>query len=391
MRLVYLSDARVPSRSSNSMQVMRMCDAFALAGAEVTLFHARPRPEQLPEGFTGNLTSFYGVGDTFKLQAVRPPPRWVAGAAPIDRAVRFISYVSTIHGSVGGGPFLAYGRSFVGCSALVAMRRWASQEACQGIVMEIHDLPRTRAAWRLLGAVDGIVAISEALRARLVRRQPALASRTWVEHDAVDLRAIRPELLDRARARRELGLADAESYLVAYTGRALPGKGVDILLDAARRLPTVRFLVVGRVYDDGYLRVATPNVGFTGFVPPSRVPKYLAAADVLVMPTTDDLPYAEFTSPLKLFEYMASGRPVVSSDLPAVSEVIRHGENALLYSSRDASGLAAAIERVLNDPALGASLAERAWRDVQKYGWNARAERIIDSLKQIRAPTPTPS
>ena len=82
---------------------------------------------------------------------------------------------------------------------------------------------------------------------------------------------------------------------------------------------------------------------FTGFVPPSDIPLYLAAADMLVMPTTPDLAYAAYTSPLKLFEYMASGRPIVASGLASVREVLDDGGNAVLYEANSAEGLAEAV------------------------------------------------
>ena len=125
------------------------------------------------------------------------------------------------------------------------------------------------------------------------------------------------------------------------------------------------------------------NVTLTGFVPPARVPEYLAAADILVMPTTPDLAYAAFTSPLKLFEYMASGRPVVASDIPVIREVLEPGVNALLYPPRDADALATAALRLVHEPGLSAVLAEQAWADVQQYGWQRRAQRILDRITEL--------
>ena len=124
---------------------------------------------------------------------------------------------------------------------------------------------------------------------------------------------------------------------------------------------------------------------FTGFVPPSDIPLYLAAADMLVMPTTPDLAYAAYTSPLKLFEYMASGRPIVASGLASVREVLDDGGNAVLYEADSADGLAEAVGRLVASPTLGRSLAERALQDVARYAWDARARRIIDRIGSLVA------
>ena len=144
--------------------------------------------------------------------------------------------------------------------------------------------------------MDGVVAISDALRSRIIAARPAAAPDVWVEHDGVDLPKHRPSS-DRAEARKRLRLTEPSGPIVLYAGRAIAGKGVDILLRAVRLSRTdVQFIVVGKVYESQYLDYAGPNVKFTGFVPPSQVPDYLAAADVLVLPPTGELPYAAYTS-----------------------------------------------------------------------------------------------
>ena len=97
--------------------------------------------------------------------------------------------------------------------------------------------------------------------------------------------------------------------------------------------------------------------------------------DVAVVPYR---PIADFFfSPMKLFEYMASHTPVVASDLPSTAEVIRDGENGLLYPPGDREALAAALRTLRDDPATGTRLAEQAARDVEDYTWTARARRIL--------------
>jgi len=91
-----------------------------------------------------------------------------------------------------------------------------------------------------------------------------------------------------------------------------------------------------------------------------------------------------FTSPLKLFEAMASGRPVIASDLPSIREILTHDENALLVPPGNAHALAAAIERLLSDSALSARLAARAFEDVKGNSWDRRAEAISSFMESLR-------
>ena len=179
--------------------------------------------------------------------------------------------------------------------------------------------------------------------------------------------------------------------VVGYAGHLYPWKGPDVLIAAIERLPGVRALVVGGLAGEADLervraladRIAPGRVTFAGQVDPPRVAGLLRQADVLVVPNTPGRVSAAYTSPLKLFEYMASGRPIVASDLPALREVLRPDENAVLVEAGDAGSLAAGLARVLGDAALASRLAAQAREDVREWTWARRAERIEALLEAV--------
>jgi glycosyltransferase involved in cell wall biosynthesis len=385
LRLIYLSDAAIPSRSTNGMQTMQMCAAFAAAGAEVTLAYPA-RHREPPEGFSGDIRSFYGVPATFSLRRLRGvPPQLLEGSGLVSRALRVLRFACFLipMSRPGRPPFVCYCRSMLAASVATAVRRlWGQRSGCRAVTLEMHDVPRDARAWKALERADAVVAISQALRTALLEGCDLVPDRVWVEHDGVAIANVVPDELDRDRARTDLALPNVAGPIVCYTGRAIAGKGVDVLLAAAPRLTTIgaEVVVVGKVYEDSYRASAAANVRFTGFLPPSQVAPYLAAADVVVLPTTADLAYASYTSPLKLFEYMAAGRPIVASDLPVLREVLRDEENALLFPPGDGEALAAAIERLWADPALRTTLAETAQHDAEQFDWTRRAERILSRL-----------
>ena len=386
MKLVYLADTQIPSRATNGMQIMRMCAAFAAHGADVTLVHPH-RFGNRPEGYFGDVWAFYGVPEKFRLVTLPTPLTLkLSSFEQFARVARGVPLSAWILGRSrpGAQPFVAYSRSMLGAwLAMRARRFWGSRSACRGIYIELHDAPRTSDAWKTIADADGVVAISEALRHHVSSRQPNLAGRMFVEHDGVDGRLLTGVPLGREMARRKLAI-DGHATVVGYTGRVTTHKGVDTLLLAAKLLQAepFRFLLVGKVYGDidPHEAQRLANITLTGFVPPPEVPSYVAASDILVMPTSATLSYSQFTSPLKLFEYMASNRPVICSDLPVLREVMTHERNALLFRPDDAASLTDAITRLRGEPELARSLAEQASRDVIHHTWENRAKRILSEI-----------
>jgi glycosyltransferase involved in cell wall biosynthesis len=227
---------------------------------------------------------------------------------------------------------------------------------------------------------DGIVVIHPALRDDLVA-EGLPADSILVEPDGVREAPSTPP--DRDAARRELGLP-SDIRLVVYTGHLYPAKGVDVLARAVSRLADAEGVVVGGMDDDrARLEVllrdeGIENVRLVPHVPPERARLHQVAADVLALPTRALGENARrYTSPLKLAEYRAAGRPIVATDLPSTRAWLTDGENARLVPPDDPAAMAAAIDDLLRDPGTGRRLAARAREGLEADTWRARAERIL--------------
>ena len=187
--------------------------------------------------------------------------------------------------------------------------------------------------------------------------------------------------LTAAALRKELELP-LEGPMVVYCGHLYPNRGVEEMLEAARRLPEVHFVLVGGTPEDtAFWREQTcgePNIRLTGFVPNQQVPLYLCAGDALLMPYSARVHTAGWMSPLKLFDYMAAGRPIIASDLPVFRTILEHGRNAWLVEPDSGEALATGIQQVLHDPELAARLAEQAAQDIRQYTWEKRARTILE-------------
>jgi glycosyltransferase involved in cell wall biosynthesis len=169
--------------------------------------------------------------------------------------------------------------------------------------------------------------------------------------------------------------------VVVYTGGLLAWKGVDILVQAARRLPAVQFVIVGGMNADVEALApaarAAGNVRLDGFKNPTRVPLYLAAADVGAVPNRSRPAISSrYTSPLKIFEAMAVGLPLVVSDLFSMRDVL-DPDQAEFVAADDAEALAAGLARVLGDDDLRRGLAQRIRGSAAQATWDGRAQRLV--------------
>jgi glycosyltransferase involved in cell wall biosynthesis len=185
-----------------------------------------------------------------------------------------------------------------------------------------------------------------------------------------------------------------ERLQVGYVGHLYPGKGMEIVAELAARMPEADFHVVGGKPKDLELwqqrTAACPNLSFHGYVAPALTDSYRQAFDVLLAPYQREVTLtggvcdvARWMSPLKIFESMAAGVPVVASDLPVLREVLRHGENALLAGADDPSDWEKALQRLI-DPGLREQLGRRALADVvQYYTWEQRAARVLEGLEGV--------
>jgi glycosyltransferase involved in cell wall biosynthesis len=182
-----------------------------------------------------------------------------------------------------------------------------------------------------------------------------------------------------------VGIRDSGGAIVAYAGHLYTWKGVDLLLEALALVPDARGLIVGghaAEPDLARVRALAERLGiagrvtFTGMIEPARVPGLLRTATILALPNPASAISNRFTSPLKLFEYMAAGRPIVASDLPSIREILHDERDALLIAPGDATAFAAAIRRLIAEPETAGRMGRAAAALAPQYSWSRRAERL---------------
>jgi glycosyltransferase involved in cell wall biosynthesis len=237
---------------------------------------------------------------------------------------------------------------------------------------------------RVCRRASGIVTITRALLDALEERHSRLVSSAVIP-DGCRVPDEAPEPPRNSRSQ------------IYYVGQLYPWKGVDVLIEAMRTVTGADLVVVGGLppeTDLDRLKRLVSELGledrvrFRGFIPPADLDSERCKADLFAIPLLDSTTARLFTSPLKLFEAMASGRPIVASDLPSIREVLTHEKNALLVPPGDAGALASAIERLLLDRELARALAARAFEDVKAYSWDRRAEAIEKFVREVSPKSP---
>lgn len=252
---------------------------------------------------------------------------------------------------------------------------------------EMHDFPeRSVRTYRFfLKRMRGLIITNtwKSNKAQATLKIPA--RRILVEQNAVSLEDFNIPV-EKEEARKKLNL-EISAPIVLYTGHLYGWKGVDTLALSAQQVPEAEFIFVGgREWDDMPLfrekHKNTPNIRITGHRPYQELALWQKAADVLVLPNSGREDISRFyTSPMKLFGYMASGRPIIASDLPSVREVV--SDQAVLFiPPDDAAALSRAIKEVLADTQLQRRLATKALAEVQSHTWTARASRISSFIER---------
>lgn len=258
---------------------------------------------------------------------------------------------------------------------------------------ECHAVPNSAIFLQLKTVqLDGVITLNSVARDLFIKNGFA-PERVIVAHDAVDLNLFATPI-EVKTGRHELYLPEEKS-IATYVGRFQTmgmEKGIVEILKAARLLSeekNLHFLFVG-----GPLSVAAEykkqiqswgldlnRFEFRDRVPPTEVAKYLRVSDVLLMPFPKNPHYEINMSPLKMFEYMASGVPIVASDLAPIRDILTHEETALLCAAGDEKSLAICLKRALHDEKTCSRIAQNAKITAKAHTWDKRAERILNFIE----------
>lgn len=367
---MYIANLRLPTEKAYGIQIAKMCEAFAEQGVRVGLVMPTRR-----NPVTKNLFDYYPVKKNFQVIKLWSPDFYLPGT--LDRiAVSVKDVISAIRLAF----FAAFQREEIVYSRdelplyLLSFFRG-------DLVFEAHRYSSHR-VWlyrRFRKAGVRVVVISTSIREKFLRLGFA-EGQILLAPDGVDLAQFDIQGT-KEECRTALSLPH-DKVLALYTGHLYPWKGVGVLAEASKQLDQ-RYVVVivgGTEHEVARYKneyVDDAHIMFLGWRPHRLMPLYLRAADMLVLPNSGKEDISRiYTSPLKMFEYMASGKPIIASDLPSIREVLSD-ETAFFTPPDNPTMLAQAIHMVASDIPESEKRAQQARIKVAGYSWLSRARHIL--------------
>ena len=329
----------MPNEKAHGIQLAKMCEAFLLSGADLELV--------LPNRGAGSLKEFYGL--KVEVPIKRLP---VVNLGFLISSLSFMfSYFFYLFGKKNA---LVYTIDMDNFSFLPI--RFLGFP----YFSELHDT-KNSILWRFfLKKAQGIVAINKNIKNDLMKNFGIADSKIIVKPNGIDLEMFSGKI-SKEEARKKLGLAP-DKKMAVYIGRETYWKGMDILSDAEKLLPT------------GTINIVSDR-------PFKEIPLWLAAADTLLVLGTKKNEYSYlYTSPMKIFEYMAASRLILAADTPANREILSENE-AYFYAPDDSRDLAEKIKHILTNPSNPKLKVDNARKKVEEYIWSRRANKILEMMR----------
>lgn len=367
IRIAYCTNVRLPSERAHGHQVARVCDALAKQGHEVTIF-APFRKNPIKQDYW----EFHKADRKVQLKHLGtfdPIDRWWIPKIlqlPILNLLFKGALVSRLKNFD-----LFYTRTPALLPALI--------NAKKKIILELHSLPnRGRGAFvSFCNQCTLIVCLTTPMKNEL--KSWGVTAPITVESDGVDL--------------AHHSTAHAKEGRLGYAGQLQSmglSKGIPELIAAFHMLHSagrhVHVAIAGpETSNTGLMqKLQGPGIHYSGFLPHDQIPHFLAECSILVYPApkSDHPFYNRDTSPLKIFEYMAANRPIVTADLPPIRDVLDES-TAFFCKPGDAEDLARVIAYVMDHPEEAKMRAEAAHKKVQHYTWDKRVERILSRVSGL--------
>ncbi|MFH1551785.1 MAG: glycosyltransferase [bacterium] len=361
---------RFPCEKAASLWAAKSCEAFGNTGIRVVLIVPKTKTKNVLDPY-----KYYNIKNNFSIISLS-----AINAFSFNINSFIFSLVSTVYllHNVKKGDFIYSNES---------LSLFFLSFFFPNTFFEMHVLSKKKFFYKLLfKKVKGIISINQWKIDESVRTLNIPKEKFICEPSAVDIKQFDINI-SKESARKELNLP-VDKKIILYTGHLYGWKGVDTLSEAGQYLPSDVLIVFvgGTEIDIKKFKIQNSkfkNILILGYRPHAEIPLWQKASDVLVLPNSAKKDISKFyTSPMKLFEYMVSKRPIVASKIPSIIEIL-NCNNSILVTPDDPKALATGIQEALNNSKLSKGLSGQAYQDVQKYSIDKRAKRALDFMKSL--------
>ena len=373
MKIFYLSSSTIPSNKANSIQVMKMCDAFTNLGNEVFLF-SKSEEDCLNNDFD-SIKKYYNIKNSFIIYNQKASSLRLFGG--LEYGYKVYKKIKNLEIK----PDILYGRNLYALLACLKLNK--------PIIYESHYSP-----------VLGKKSLENYLFNKPQFKRLVVINKALYKYYKNNFKIFKnnPEKILLAPDGAEISSKTIHNKsnnsipVIGYAGSLYPGKGIETIIKIAERTPNLNYCVAGgtttqinNYKNNNHLN----NLFFKGYLKHSEIYDFLSQCDILIAPYSDKVfsedkkhnNIADWMSPLKIFEYMASKKPIVASNLPAIKEILDDQKTALLVDYNNISEWERSIVKMLCKPDFANILAENAFEVLKnKYTWNIRAKRVLENI-----------
>ncbi len=375
MNIIYISQNRIPSDKGYSIQIMKMCEAFVKQGIKLVLFTTRYKKDSKKDEKqdVNKLFSSYSIKNKFNIVTIDIP--FLIRLGKIGHLMQGILFSIKI-----------YIKNSIDKSTIIYTRDWipALFFSLFGYktYLEIHTHHGSVGSKIAQRYVSGIVVISNGLKQFYIENGID-KNKIFVSPSGVDLDdfGITGNTID---IHNEFGI-DRDSKIIMYTGHLYDWKGIDTLVSVSELIDkNINIVCIGGTDHDlkKYISLnnLNKNIKFIGNKPFNVIADYMRSADAFIIPNSKkSLISKSFTSPLKLFTYMAMQKPIIASDLPSIREIL-DDSMAYYYEPDDIKSCIQAINSSFTDFEESNKKVKKSYEEVKRYSWSNRAIRLLAFL-----------
>ncbi|MBU1131206.1 glycosyltransferase [Patescibacteria group bacterium] len=382
MKLIYIANARIPTEKAHGYQICKMCEEFSKQGVSVELWIPTRENRIRDDSF-----AFYGLKKNFTIKPIKTPD-FIKYGNPLGQFgfwLQIIFFLLNLTFRKAEKDSIIYTRN--------PEIAWLFSLKGYETVLEAHKWPKSKVKLHrlLIKRIDKLIVLTCGLKDLFVKSD-FLKENILIAPDGVDLQKFDLSLT-KEQARQQLNLPQ-DKIILGYTGsfRTMgKDKGIMNILKSLQELSkeyqNIHFVAVGGSQQDiqYYSKLAQDlkvinYISLLQRVDLDKLAIFQKAFDVLLMPFPNKEHYAYYMSPLKMFEYMASKRPIITSDLPSIREVLNE-DSAVIVAPDSPKELFKGIKMVIENPEMAEALANQAFIDVQNYSWGERTQKILNFIK----------